>query len=136
MYLNEGNDSEGYDPYADQADPVAPSADPETEVCEHANGFTHVVPKGGSHGIDLLETGDASHAPTDGDIEAKIAMAAVNETDAVIQEDGKISYLPMENIDPEKVELACDGNGFALIPDDGDSTNDIIVDHSDLNNSG
>lgn len=94
------------------------------------------MPKGGSHGIDLLETGDSSHAPASEDIEAKIAMAAVSETDAVIQEDGKISYLPMENIDPDKVELACDGKGFALIPDDGDSTNDIIVDHSDLNNSG
>ncbi len=42
----------------------------------------------------------------------------------------------MENIDPEKVELACDETGFALIPDDGDSSNDIIVDHSDLNKSG
>ncbi len=88
LYLNEGNDSEGYDPYADQADPVAPTADPDTVVCKDSKGFIHRVPKGGSHGIKMLQTGDSSNAPAGANIEAKIALAAVNGTDAIIQEDG------------------------------------------------
>ena len=35
----------------------------------------------------------------------------------------------MDSIDEEKVELACNDHGCALIPDDGNPTNDIHVDH-------
>ena len=33
----------------------------------------------------------------------------------------------MDKIDKDKVELACDDSGCALIPDDGNSHNDILV---------
>mmetsp|Transcript_40322 Transcript_40322/g.52799 ORF Transcript_40322/g.52799 Transcript_40322/m.52799 type:complete len:144 (+) Transcript_40322:1058-1489(+) len=37
----------------------------------------------------------------------------------------------MDEIDPDAVELACDDDGCALIPDDGNPYNDIIVEGMD-----
>ena len=48
----------------------------------------------------------------------------------------------MDKIDKDKVELACDESGCALIPDDGNPHNDIDVDtasgsgHGDLHAHG
>lgn len=101
LYLNAGNDAPVNDPLADQAAPVAAA---ETE-----------------------KTGNVSNVPLSDDICPEIALAAVDETNAVIQHDGKTIYAPMSEIDVDKVELSCDGNGCVLVPNDGDPTNDIIV---------
>lgn len=59
--------------------------------------------------------------------DAELAAAAVSPTEAVIQVDGESIIAPIAHIDPDKVELACDDTGCALIPDDGNPYNDIIV---------
>lgn len=94
LYLNAGNDAPVNDPLADQAAPVAA---PETEICHHPDGFEHVVPKGSHH--ELLETGSVSNAPLGEDICPEIALAAVDETNAVIQHNGQTIHAPMSQID-------------------------------------
>lgn len=56
----------------------------------------------------------------------EIAAAAVTPYDAVIQLNGETHVAPMDSIDPDKVELACDDTGCVLIPDDGNPHNDLI----------
>lgn len=51
----------------------------------------------------------------------------MDQESAVIVYNGEAIIAPMEHIDPDKVELACNMDGCALIPDDGDPTNDIHV---------
>jgi len=63
--------------------------------------------------------------PADPHTNEEIAAAAVSPHDAVIQLDGSTHIVPMNAIDPNKVELACDDSGCALIPDDGNPHNDI-----------
>lgn len=60
-------------------------------------------------------------------IDPEIKAAAYDQESAVIVYQGDAILAPMEHIDPDKVELACNMDGCALIPDDGDPTNDIIV---------
>ena len=57
----------------------------------------------------------------------ELAAAAISPTEAVIQHLGKTIVVPIDRIDPDKVELACDDDGCALIKDDGNPHNDIIV---------
>mmetsp|Transcript_15720 Transcript_15720/g.18664 ORF Transcript_15720/g.18664 Transcript_15720/m.18664 type:complete len:124 (+) Transcript_15720:1129-1500(+) len=63
----------------------------------------------------------------DPSINAELAAAAVSQDEAVIQHNGESFIAPISEIDPDAVELACDDHGCALIPDDGNPYNDIIV---------
>ena len=74
--------------------------------------------------MPLYQTG--GHVEVDPNVHPELAAAAVSQTEAVIQNDGKSYIVPMDQINPDKVELACDMTGCALIEDDGDPTNDII----------
>ena len=60
-------------------------------------------------------------------VDPELAAAAVSPTEAVIQIDGRSIIAPIDQIDPDKLELACGLGGCALIPDDGNPHNDIIV---------
>ena len=61
----------------------------------------------------------------------ELAAAAIDTNTVVVQHDGKIFHAPIDQVDPSKVELACVDNdyqsGCALIKDDGNSNNDIIL---------
>ena len=46
----------------------------------------------------------------------------------MLQVDGESIIAPISKIDADKVELACNDFGCALIPDDGNPLNDIRVD--------
>ena len=81
-----------------------------------------------THGIELNVTG--GNVDVLPGTNAELAAAAVSPTEAVIQVDGQSIIAPMDHIDPDKVELACDDTGCALIPDDGNPYNDIIVNDS------
>ena len=78
-----------------------------------------------SHGIELYKTG--GHVKPAYDVHPELAAAAVTPHEAVIQVGKKSIKAPFEHIDTEKVELACDDKGCALIPDDGNPHNDLIV---------
>ena len=67
------------------------------------------------------------HAEVAPGTNAELAAAAVSATEAVIQHDGQSFVAPIDQIDPDAVELACNDDGCALIPDDGNPYNDIIV---------
>ena len=54
-------------------------------------------------------------------------MAAVSQHEAVIQVNGDSFIVPIDKINPDKVELACNDDGCALIPDDGNPYNDVLV---------
>ena len=58
----------------------------------------------------------------------ELAAAAVTPHEAVIQLNGESHVVAMHKINVDKVELACDKKGCALIPDDGNPHNDIHVD--------
>lgn len=79
-----------------------------------------------SHGFKLHVTGDGlKNAPED--VHPEIAAAAVNPHEAVIQIGGDSILAPFEDIDHEKLELACNADGCALVPDDGNPENDLII---------
>ena len=61
------------------------------------------------------------------DVHPEIAAAAVSQTEAVIQYNGESIYAPISHIDPSMTELACNDDGCALIPDDGNPHNDVII---------
>jgi len=79
-----------------------------------------------SHGFKLHVTGDGLKGDAEG-VHPEIAAAAVNPHEAVIQIGGDSILAPFEDIDHEKLELACNAEGCALIPDDGNSDNDLII---------
>ena len=79
-----------------------------------------------SHGFKLHVTGDGLK-DSNADVHPEIAAAAVNPHEAVIQLGGKSILAPFEHIDHEKVELACNDEGCALIPDDNNPDNDLII---------
>ena len=58
----------------------------------------------------------------------ELAAAAITPTEAVIQHNGRSIIAPIDQIDPEKVELACNLDGCTLIPDDGNPLNDLSAD--------
>lgn len=61
------------------------------------------------------------------EVHPEIAAAAVNPHEAVIQIGGDSILAPFEDIDHEKLELACNADGCALIPDDNNPDNDLII---------
>ena len=63
----------------------------------------------------------------DPSVNPEIAAAAVDAENAVIVHDEKAFLAPLKAIDPNAVELACNDDGCALIKDDGNPDNDIIV---------
>lgn len=80
-----------------------------------------------SHNIDLNVVGGHVQAQS-AHVEPEIAAASISPTESVIQLDGKSFSVDMDSIDEDKVELACNDHGCALIPDDGNPHNDIRVD--------
>lgn len=62
------------------------------------------------------------------DIHPELKAAAISPTEAVIAYKGKLITAPMDQIDPDRVELDCLGDDCVLIPDDGNPFNDIIFD--------
>ena len=67
------------------------------------------------------------HADVASGTAQELAAAAVSSTEAVIQHDGQSFVAPIDQIDPDAVELACNDEGCALIPDDGNPYNDIVL---------
>ena len=57
----------------------------------------------------------------------ELALAAVSPTEAVVQHMGESMIVPMDQIDPKEFELACIDDGCALIQDDGNPHNDIVL---------
>ena len=78
-----------------------------------------------SHGMELNMVG--GHADVAAGTAKELAAAAVSSTEAVIQHDGQSFVAPIDQIDPDAVELACNDEGCALIPDDGNPYNDIVL---------
>ena len=76
-----------------------------------------------THGIELPKTG--GHVKVSEDVDPEIASAAFDSKQAVIVHEGNAYLAPMDAIDPTSVELACNNDGCALIPDDGNPANDI-----------
>jgi hypothetical protein len=66
-------------------------------------------------------------------VDPKLAAASYSGYEAVIQADGVTHIVPYDYIDPSKVELACNLDGVVLIPDDGNSYNDLHVDYNNPN---
>ena len=62
------------------------------------------------------------------DIHPELKAAAISPTEAVIAYKGQLITAPMDQIDPDRVELDCLGDDCVLIPDDGNPFNDIIFD--------
>jgi len=78
-----------------------------------------------THGFALNVVG--GNVPVSPYVNPELAAAAVSSTEAVLQHDGQTFILPIDEIDADKVELACDDDGCVLIPDDGNPHNDLIA---------
>ena len=59
-------------------------------------------------------------------VDPELAAAAITPREAVIQIRDEAYAAPFLDINVDKVELACDTTGCALIPDDGNPHNDIV----------
>ena len=81
-----------------------------------------------THGIELPQTGGG--VKVDKNVDPEIAHAAFDKKQAVIVHEGSAYLAPMDAIDPDAVELACNNEGCALIPDDGNPHNDITLDQA------
>ena len=92
---------------------------------EHTHDHEHAPEHLSTHGMKLNVTG--GHAETSPYVDPELAAAAISPHEAVIQIDGESIKAPIDQIDVDKVELACDDTGCVLIPDDGNPHNDIIV---------
>lgn len=117
--------------YADAYDNVKASNDSQAkdQEEEYSHSYadeeaekSHEEPKS-SHGMALHMTG--GHVEPAGYVDPELAAAAVSPHSAVIQVGEHSVTAPFHKIDKEKVELACDEYGCALIPDDGNPHNDI-----------
>ena len=62
------------------------------------------------------------------DVNPELAAAAIDPSTVVIQHNGQSFFAPMDQVDLDAVELACNDDGCVLIPDDGNPHNDIILD--------
>ena len=80
-----------------------------------------------SHGLDFPIVG--GNVQVDPSVNPELAAAAYTENKAVIMHDGEAYLAPFEAINADAVELACNDNGCALIPDDGNPHNDIHPAH-------
>ena len=79
-----------------------------------------------THGIELpVVGGNIKDVKVSKDVDPEIAGAAYDDKQAVIVHEGNAYLAPMDAIDPEAVELACNTDGCALIPDDGNPDNDL-----------
>jgi len=79
-----------------------------------------------THGYALHSVG--GNVEVDPSVNPELAAAAVSNNEAVLQADGKTYIANINEIDASKVELACNDDGCALIPDDGNPHNDVFVD--------
>ena len=78
-----------------------------------------------SHGIELPVVGGNSYV--DPGTPNILAAAAIDPNTVVINVDGETYLHDMQNVDVRSLELACNDEGCALIPDDGNPYNDILV---------
>lgn len=81
-----------------------------------------------THGINLAITG--GNVDVDPSVHPELAAAAYDGQHAIIAEGPTLDdcfLAPMDMIDPDSVELACDSTGCVLIKDDGDASNDVHV---------
>ena len=103
---------------------------------QHYGPYEPEINNNSSHGIELPLTGHRDNAAPGTD--AEIAEAAYDENNAVIVHDGEAFLAPIDSINPDAVELACNEEGCALIKDDGNPANDITppVNHADHANNG
>ena len=76
-----------------------------------------------SHGLDFPIVG--GNIQVDSSVHPEIAAAAYNDEKAVIVHEGDAFLAPFDTINTDAVELACNEDGCALIPDDGNPHNDI-----------
>ena len=76
---------------------------------------TSSSPDTASH--DLPVVGGNSCVPSGTD--PKLAQAAVDPNTVVIHVDGQTVYEDIQNVDANKVELACNDQGCALVPNSG-----------------
>lgn len=91
----------------------------------HAHGVAPPAPTGSSHGIDLPVVGGNSYVAPG--TEAELAAAAVDPKTVVLNVNGETIFAPIDSVDTDKTELACNDEGCALILDDGNPYNDIPV---------
>ena len=60
-----------------------------------------------------------------------------NEHEVRLKIDGEERLVPIDKVDPSKVELNCDGERCYLVPDDGNPHNDIVPgDHEHVSSAG
>ena len=78
-------------------------------------------------GVKLPAVGGEGQHLVDKSVDPEIAAAAYNEHATVVVHEGEAFLAKIDSIDPEKVELAGNSKGLALIPDDGNPHNDIKV---------
>ena len=78
-----------------------------------------------SHGLDLTVVGGNTFTPEGTDPE--LAAAAYDANTAVIYHDGESFLAPMDKINSDAVELACNDDGCVLIQDDDIAENDVKV---------
>lgn len=76
-----------------------------------------------THGIELPEVG--GKVKVSDKIDPELAAAAYDKDQAVIVHEGNAYLAPMDAIDTDAVELACNDEGCALVPDDGNPDNDL-----------
>ena len=77
-----------------------------------------------SHGVALNYVG--GNVAVAHDIDDELAAAAINDNQAILQINGKSIVADFDEIDADKVELACNEDGCALVLDDGNPHNDLI----------
>ena len=65
------------------------------------------------------------HVKFDKEIDPKLAAAAYDRKNVVFVHGGAAFLIPIDEIDTNMVELACNDKGCALIAVDSDPTNDI-----------
>lgn len=93
----------------------------------HHDHYEHHEPEPvvSSHGIDIIQGG--GNVYTAPGTNAELAATAVSAHESAIQVNGNTYIVDHDEIDTNKVEVACDvDDGCALIPDDGNPHNDII----------
>ena len=84
-----------------------------------------------SHGIDLPVVGGNTYVAPG--THPELAAAAVDPHNVVLNVGGESIVAPMSQVDTDKVELACNQEGCALILDDGNAYNDIQVQSANPN---
>ena len=118
-------------PPSDQsfAEPTFESPDHDLDGNHNMTFMPEVYPSAESgtstHGINLPEVG--GHVAVSPDVDPELAAAAVDADHAVIVHEGLAYIAPIDAINPDAVELCCNDEGCALIPDDGNPDNDIHV---------